>query len=318
MNQTDLPANSAKEIDALAANWLQRRRFWDWSTEDQAKLDAWLAESLAHRAAYLRLSDIWNRTGRLVALRPRPVVRPALRFRSVFAHVAAGVAVVAVLATAVMWFRPEAPKQSYTTSIGGRETIVLVDGSRIELNTDTVLRVAKTGRERTVWLDKGEAYFQIRHDAARPFVVWADGHRITDLGTKFVVRREPDHLEVSLMEGRARLEGPADQDAILVPGDVAVATAKSMSVSKKPEQLLSADLGWRRGVLTFNRTTLADAVAEFNRYNHTRLAVADAATGKRRIYGTFPTTDVEAVTRVVQAVFGLKVALRDGETVISQ
>jgi transmembrane sensor len=91
-----------------------------------------------------------------------------------------------------------------------------------------------------------------------------------------------------------------------------------MSVSKKPEQLLSADLGWRRGVLTFNRTTLADAVAEFNRYNHTRLAVADAATGKRRIYGTFPTTDVEAFTRVVQAVFGLKVALRDGETVISQ
>lgn len=318
MSEARASAMSAKEIDALAANWLQRRHFWEWSSKDQEALDAWLAESMAHRAAYLRLSEIWNRTGRLVALRPQNPVRPTFRFRPVFGHVAAGIVAVAVLAAAVTWLQPETPKQSYTTSIGGRESIVLIDGSRIELNTDTVLRVAKTGRERMVWLDKGEAYFQIRHDAARPFIVWAEGHRIIDLGTKFVVRREPNRLEVSLMEGRARLDGPADQSAVLVPGDVAVATAKSLLVSKKSERLLSEDLGWRNGVLTFNRTTLANAVAEFNRYNHTTLAVADAETGKRRIYGTFPTTDVEAFTRVVQAVFGLKVTQRGGEILISK
>jgi transmembrane sensor len=138
------------------------------------------------------------------------------------------------------------------------------------------------------------------------------------LGTKFVVRREPGKFEVSLVEGKARLDGPGNRQAVLLPGDVAVATEESLQVSKRPERVMADDLGWRRGVLTFNKTTLADAVAEFNRYNHTKLAVADAATGKRRIYGTFPTTDVEAFTRVVQAVFGLKVAKHGEETIISQ
>ncbi len=309
---------AAKDVDARAADWVQRRHFWDWSAEDQAALDIWLAQSLAHRAAYLRLADVWNRTGRLAALRPAPARRSVFQFRAIFAHIAAGFALVAILGAALIWFKPETPQQSYVTSIGGRETIILVDGSQIELNTDTVLHVAKTGHERTVWLEKGEAYFQIHHDAKRPFVVLADGRRITDLGTKFVVRREPGRIEVSLVEGRARFDGLHDQTAILLPGDVAVATAKSLSVTKKAEHTLTTDLGWRNGVLIFNRTTLADAVAEFNRYNRSRLAVADVGTGKRTIYGTFPTTDVEAFTRVVQAVFGLKIVKRGGETIISQ
>jgi transmembrane sensor len=245
-------------------------------------------------------------------------VRASRPLHKIVAHLAAGFAILAVVAGGAMWLKPQTPQHTYSTSIGGRETVMLVDGSQIELNTDTVLRVAKTGRERTVWLDKGEAYFQIRHDADKPFVVWVEGHRVVDLGTKFVVRREPGKFEVSLVEGKAQLDGPGNRQAVLLPGDVAVATEESLQVSKRPERVMADDLGWRRGVLTFNKTTLADAVAEFNRYNHTKLAVADAATGKRRIYGTFPTTDVEAFTRVVQAVFGLKVAKHGEETIISQ
>ena len=315
MSGTQFQHPSAREIDAAAADWLQRRHFWDWSEDDQAAFDAWISQSLAHRAAYLRLSDIWNRTGRLVALRPQ--ARASRPLHKIVAHLAAGFAILAVVAGGAMWLKPQTPQHTYSTSIGGRETIMLVDGSQIELNTDTVLRVAKTGRERTVWLDKGEAYFQIRHDADKPFVVWVEGHRVVDLGTKFVVRREPGKFEVSLVEGKARLDGPGNRQAVLLPGDVAVATEESLQVSKRPERVMANDLGWRRGVLTFNKTTLADAVAEFNRYNHTKIVIDDPKVARLTIYGAFAANDVAAFADAAQAYFKLHIENRDGQIVLS-
>ncbi len=308
---------SATEIDACAAEWLQRRHFLDWGEKDQVDLDAWLAKSFAHRAAYLRLADVWRRTERLVALRPSLPQRES-RLRPLLIRSIATVAALAFLAVGAVTRRAEPVQQSYITSIGGRETIMLVDGSQVELNTDSALRVSDSKEERTVWLDRGEAYFDIRHDAARPFVVIAGGHKVTDLGTKFIVRRDAKQLEVSLVEGLARFDGPQNQRTILTPGDVVVANAKSLSVTRKSATVLASDLGWRRGVLVFNHTTLAEAVGEFNRYNRTKLVVADPVAANRMIYGTFPTSGVDAFIRLSQAVFGLRIEKRGDETVISR
>src|SRR6185437_1306026 len=116
------------------------------------------------------------------------------------ARIAAALGLAAVLGV-VAYSQMDTPvrERSYTTAIGSRELIRLADGSEIELNTDSVLRTRITREERRVWLDKGEAYFNIRHDAARPFVVMAGTHRVTDLGTKFFVRHDTDRLEVAVM-----------------------------------------------------------------------------------------------------------------------
>src|SRR6185437_6037182 len=70
------------EIETQAADFLQRLNFWEWSEEDQAKLDAWLAESVHHRVAYSRLKANFARTDRLAALRgtAEEVAEPARRF----------------------------------------------------------------------------------------------------------------------------------------------------------------------------------------------------------------------------------------------
>ena len=94
----------------------------------------------------------------------------------------------------------------YATDIGGRKILSLSDGSKIELNTDTSLRIAKGSGGRRVWLDKGEAYFEINHNAAWPFIVTAGTHRVTDLGTKFTMHETGNWLEVALLEGSARLQ----------------------------------------------------------------------------------------------------------------
>ena len=108
------------------------------------------------------------------------------------------------------------------------------------------------------------------------------------------------------------------QTVELAPGDVVVATADSMSVTKRPSQELTNELGWRRGVLVFDHMTLADAAAELNRYNREQIIVADPDVRRRIIGATIPINGVEAFTRVAQQIFHVHVEKSDSEIIISR
>jgi transmembrane sensor len=315
-------------IEEAAAEWLIKRRDCEeWSEADQTALDAWLAQSWAHATAFWRLEAAWGRADRLDALRTPETQRGFAQMRRrvlpILIRAAAGVAALAVVGVpaGMVLLQPEL-KATYAAPLGGRQTITLRDGSQIELNTNTVVRVAETGSERKVWLDRGEAYFTVRHDAARPFVVIAANGRITDLGTKYFVRRDADRLEVALVEGSAQFDEnlgrKTARSALLSPGDVVVATASSLSVTKQNGRVLKEKLGWRRGVLIFDNTPLSEVAAEFNRYNRVKLVVEGDAAAGTGIGGTFPANDVTAFTRVAQGVLGLKVKNNGTEIVISQ
>lgn len=317
---------SATDIDLAAADWLQKKTFWNWTGEDQKALDAWLDESEAHRIAFWRQSAMWNRTERLAALRPLPQPQrtQTLERKSVWPLLmrsAAVIGLVAVFGTLATRYALQPKETPYSTTIGGSETITLADGTLIQLNTDTALRTRFDEHHREVILDKGEAFFQVTHDAGRPFVVLAAGHRVTDLGTKFAVKSGSDRVEVALIEGRAQFDSTTSekpQSAVLTPGDVVVATADSMHLTRKSNDDLSKQLGWRRGVLIFDNTTLATAAKEFNRYNRQKLVVEGSATAALTIVGTFQANDVEAFADVAQLVLHLKVRKRGTETVISR
>ena len=312
----------ANEIRERATGFLQRRRYWKWNDENEAELEAWLNESLAHRVAFLRLEAGLSRVERLAALHSIETPRAGARNVSAVMKVVGGALAVAVLFIAVSLyiFRPQ--EKTYATAIGGHEIVTLADGSQIELNTDTVVHANVNANRRTASVDKGEAYFQIAHGESNPFVVTANGHRITVLGTKFSVRADTARTEVALFEGRVWFGANAGlssaQAALLAPGDVAIATARSMSVTKTPLSNLSRQLGWRRGELIFGNATLADAAAEFNRYNLEKIVIADAATAQLRIGGTFKANHVEDFTHLVQAILGLRVDKRGSDTVISR
>lgn len=321
----DTLAANAVGVEARAADWLERRVCEDWNTDNQSALDAWLAESPAHMVAYLRLNAAWGRTSRLTAL--RPVAREATmeslpKQRRVFAMIAAAFAFAVLTAVAGAMLLATSGEKTYATALGKHQTVRLADGSLIELNTRTVLRVAENSKARTVWLDEGEAYFEITHDSNRPFLVMVEGRRITDLGTKFLVRRETTRVEVALMEGRARFDALAragnTESTLLTPGDVAVSAAGSLAVTRKPAQQLANELGWRRGVLVFDNATLGEAASQFNRYNFTKLVITDPSAAQLAIYGTFRVGDVERFARVAQDVFGLRVSHLGNQTVISR
>ncbi len=317
---------SARDVKAAAAQWFERRNFWNWSPENESEFAEWLNASLAHRAAYVRVEAAWKRTERLTVLKsavhPQTQTAPRASARFwFFGAAAAAAAIVAVLGANTFWVAEKPETQIYATAIGGRETLALTDGTKIELNTDTQLRTQITARERRVWLDKGEAYFQVKHDAAHPFIVIAGNHQVTDLGTKFVVRREDAKIEVSLVEGRAQvdaLNSKANAPSVqMVPGDVVVASANRIETQKKPVAALSTDLSWRQGLLVFKRTTLDQAAAEFNRYNREKLVIAENA-AQLKIGGTFQSDNIADFAEVAKDVLGVRIERRGDQTVISR
>lgn len=323
MSNPEQPAAEGESIRARAAEWLIKHRDCEaWSAEDEAALNAWLEQSPAHSIAFWRLEDVWSKADRLSALR-RPMREvPVERARPATARYFVGAALLAAVMAGVGAYAVIPRSQVYETPLGGREILTLKDGSQIEMNTSTRLRISDRADRREIWLDRGEAYFDVRHDAKRPFIVIAGNHRVIDLGTKFVMRRDPERLEVAVVEGDVRLNRDgADSrgsSAVLRAGEIATATANSLSVTTRSNAVLSEELGWRRGVLIFRHTTLGEAVAQFNRYNQRKLSIADPATARLRLGGTFPTANVEGFADAAKEILGLRVTRHDDETIISR
>lgn len=319
--QQDTPEfKTARQVREQAAEWaIKKVDHPEWSEGDQSDLDNWLIESASNAVAFLRVENAWERMDRLKALqqptKPQKKVGPLLK-------IAAAISIVAVVGAVLMQTQSEPRVVTFATDVGGHEVLKLADGSQIELNTSTKIRTSLSGATRTVWLDEGEAYFQVKHDVSRPFIVYAAGHRLTDIGTRFLVKSAAKRVQVTLIDGEIRFEsagaGVHEHSALMTAGDVVVATADSMSVARQPISKLENQLGWRRGMLVFKHTTLGDAVEQFNRYNVHKIAIADPRVANLTIDGTFGTTNTRHFAEVVQAVFGLQMHSKGTTTVISR
>jgi transmembrane sensor len=319
------PPGDAAEIREQAARWLVRQHASaEFGDEDRIAFQAWMDESPAHMMAYWRLEAVWGRADRLSALRgsPQEAARPIVRQRRMIFFGTVGLCLLgAVIAVASFLPRTDG-SNTYETALGGHKILTLGDGSKIELNTGTLIRMAAEGPQRKVWLERGEAFFQIKHDAAHPFVVVAGNRQVVDVGTAFAMRREPDRLQVTLTEGEARLEpvGAAHDPKALVltPGDVAVATSGGIALTTRPVAEVSDQLAWRHGLLAFDSTPLGDVAAEFNRYNRQKLLVVGADARSVEVGGHFRATNVEAFKRMARNILKLHVETHGDETVISR
>lgn len=308
--------SDAQHIEAAAADWLARRDNGRWTEQEQRSLDAWLQASTAHRIAYLRLDSAWRGADRLAEAAPEvPKHQRWERFSP--RRIAAGLALAGAAALFASYYSSSAPQQNYATAVGENRTLALADGSRLTLNTGTRVRTEVGADARKVWLDGGEAYFDIAHDAAHPFVVEAGASRITVLGTRFVVRREGDVVKVAVVEGKVRV-AQAGQQVLLLANDTALADTRLIATSRKTPAQLEHLLSWREGRLVMDQLTLAQAAGEFNRYNRRKLVIADPALSGMVIGGSFAPENVDGFARLLQQGFGLRVENRDEKIIISR
>lgn len=319
--------NHRECIETEAARWVSRSEDGAWSESDEAALQAWLAQSVDHRVAWLRLRSVWQRADRLAALRHMttalepPRVPRARRF-SWLPWCATAAA--CVLTLGLIFVHVSSVRDTYRTEIGGRQSVPLADGSRVELNTQTRLRAAIDDRQRAVWLEEGEAYFEVERDPRRPFVVHAGERSVTVLGTKFSVLREAGRFEVVVVEGQVRIDDEREQrrerPILLSRGGMVLARQDkraTLIVDESGEQA-ERELSWRQGVLKFEQTPLADAIAEFNRYHRRQLVIVDRSVAEIRIGGSFDAAGLDAFVRLLQRGFGLRAEQQAGQILISR
>lgn len=285
----------------------------------------WLSASFENRTAFLRAHAAWSRADRLAALSPpATVVLKPRRFalsRVMMGGIAATLFAM-ITAAVVLYPRMGAGPETYQTAIGGRETVPLADGSRLELNTDTRLVADLSGEARVVVIEKGEAFFDVAHDEARPFIVEAGDKRVTVLGTKFTVKREGGEVEVIVAEGKVRIDASAPEvsalqsPTIVEKGAVVLARAEGVLVANKSEAELSAELGWRNGLLIFDQMDLAGVAEEFNRYNRVKIEIDDPELAAIRIGGSFKADNVDGFARLMKDGYGLRIEREKNKIVI--
>jgi transmembrane sensor len=235
------------------------------------------------------------------------------------------VAAVSLLLTgslALGWrYYPTVQPVSYSTAMGDMESMSLADGSQAQLSSDSRILVALSRRERHVDLQHGEAYFHAAKDPGRPFVVSAGGHRVVAVGTRFSVRRDREGLRVVVTEGLVRLESDPGPDGrrqpstLLPAGSVAVADQARILVRSGTLEEAEQYLSWRDGFLTFHDTALADAAAEFNRFNTRKIVIADPEVGAMRVGGNFRWSNTEVFVRLLEQGFPVR-AERDGDAIV--
>jgi transmembrane sensor len=317
-----------------ASEWLVLLDSGEATADDRKRFEEWLRESPVHRAEFAGLKETW---GRLTTMgervragdyaEPDPdallerldrIGREKRRPRAAAWAVAAAVVVAAVLGALLVLPGPDEPPVPYTTGVGEHRTVSLPDGSTVDLNTRTELLVEYTDEQRQVAMRQGEAFFEVVGDASRPFVVVAGHGAIRAVGTGFTVRlKSPDVVSVTVTEGivevtHARIAPPdasqaAEPPPTLRSGQRAEYDRQDTRIEAVEEGEVERTQAWRRGLLIFENSSLAEVLDEVHRYTETRLILADPELGELRLGGTFRAGRVAALLEVMEKGFGIEV-----------
>jgi transmembrane sensor len=273
--------------------------------------------------AYARLEALWSGLGTHAG---RPEIDQALREsalprrptamkqpRRAPAWIAVAALLVAVLAGGwLAWRATQTSVETYATGVGERRTLVLEDGSRVTMDTDTRLTASFSTGARRLALEKGRAFFDVAKDTRRPFLVAAQAGVVRAVGTRFDVYEHDGMVEVTLVEGRVEVtpEG-GKQDPHVQPTAMHSGQRLLMGKGYATPVVESANTGtavaWLSGKLVFNDTPLPVAVAQFNRYSTTRIAVDGDAVARLHVSGVFRSDDSKAFVDALRGSYGLSV-----------
>jgi len=264
--------NERNIADEAALGWVVRLREPEFDAWES--FETWLLADPANAIAYHRLADAERRLDPLFS--PAPAVPlspsgPRTRYRPrprwLFASgTAAAAAVAALVAGSMMWTTPSL--YEVRTRPGEQRELRLAGDTSIQLNGATLVRLDRAN-PRSATLERGEALFTVRHDAAHPFTVELGDDRLVDLGTRFDIVRTPDRTKVQVAEG-AVLYNPDSARVHLQAGDaLEIADGRAVAVRGRttPDQVGA----WRTGRFVYDGEPLSRVTADLARYTGARI-----------------------------------------------
>jgi transmembrane sensor len=203
------------------------------------------------------------------------------------------------------------PKTVFATGVGETRPLVLDDGSRILLDTQSRLRVVFTAGARDIELLEGQAHFEVAKDTRRPFRVRTGSAEVVAVGTRFDVATLPARTTVTLIEGRVNVRTlpsaahSEPQVAAMVPGQQLGITSDGQLLDQQVVKIENVT-AWQRGTIVLDDVPLPDALAAMNRYSATQIVIPAPWLQSRRVSGVFRVGDVETEALALQRYFGLR------------
>lgn len=239
---------------------------------------------------------------------------------------------------------------TYSTGIGEQRSLILADGSTVDLNARSRIRVRYTDDERSIDLIEGQALFQVTKNPQRPFIVHVKDTQVRAVGTQFDVYRKASGTIITVIEGRVAVvpdtaiafdaPGSASHIAItstppaapLKPLDVPaiflaageqltvspVAPAKA-GIQPKPHTVNpTTATAWTHRQLIFENASLNEVAEEFNRYSTRPIIMETGDFDAFHVSGTYSSTNPESLLRFLRVQPGIKLVESDGEIRIAR
>jgi transmembrane sensor len=257
--------------------------------------------------------------------------------------IAATIAILALLGGTLTMHELSAP--IYATALGEQRSIEFTDGSSVELNSRSRIRVQYSKQERDVELMEGQALFHVAHDTGRPFIVAVGATRVRAVGTQFDVYKKSSATVVSVVEGRVAVYAternaaavprsppaspPSEEEPVapgvtpetgssflLAAGEQLTVTSGSAQKTASPD--ISGATAWTRAEIVFDSATLSEVAEEFNRYNERQLIIEDPDLLDFHISGTFSSADPESLIRFLRQRPGVQVTETGGQIRVSR
>lgn len=311
-----------EQVYDQASIWIARLDRQLTSAEEKA-LRHWLAESDQHKTIFLEMAQLWDKMdslSRLADLFQSPKPQKQNQFARYYAAVAASIAIVAlalVMNFGALINNPFSKQQQLTlveaiseTPVGQHNSMLLPDGSRLMVNTNSRVRVQYTADARLFFLERGELNIEVAKDKSRPLSVIANNKIVQAVGTAFNVRiHDDDQVELLVTHGKVLVAQQAQENntAQVLPkrlpaNSLAIAGGEKILLGSTGEHVakinaadIAAELSWREGNLVFRGETLEQALNEISRYTAIKFEFQDDQLKRQRIAGLFKAGDVEGL-----------------------
>ncbi len=329
MSSSDRATKNSISIREEAARWVVRLDGGRLSQQNEQAFREWVARSPRHRAEVQRLASLWDGLDDLLepeieAAVSSVVSRQEGRFRRSIKYVGAIAATVLVALIFLPQYDREPVVQpiSYASAIGEQRTVKLLDGSTVVLNSGSEIQERFRNSERVITLVRGEAVFDVAHDKARPFFVYAGTNAVRAVGTAFSVLYGERQVEVIVTEGTVELSAhasdlPVESSRHLRPlaqvsaGQYAKFNSTIDSITPISKEETEQKLAWQFGMLVFDGNTLQEVVSDIGRYSHLDIVITDATVRGIKISGRFRTGDTEGLLSALEDSFDIRVERRD-------
>lgn len=300
--------SAEQQRQEMATRWYVRLQNPQLPASERIEFRRWLDSEPANLTAFQAVENLWQKLGEPA----RQLAGDGWHRRQPPAQWLRGpmlaAACVLGLAIGTLFWRDPGLLQRYSADLasapGQQRQLTLADGSQVLLDADSALDVYFSAAERRVRLLRGRAWFDVQHDATRPFVVDSPTLQTRVLGTAFAVDVSGTGEQVTVNRGRVEVRDIEGETLTLTPNQQANWQKDGLHGPLAVDG--ERTLAWRRGLLIFDRVSLGEVINRLQHMGHPPVLLLDENLRLQRLSGTFPSNNPEALLAALSQELGLK------------